>query len=105
MTFEGGHEKADEPSSEQNFNRDGERREHVGSRHEEESAKAAAAEAVADPVAGAAVEVVPAVDAADRGGKLFANHGNETRTGGQTPSHFHCNKPQLFRLKSALALE
>ncbi len=32
VTFEGGHEKADEPSSEQNFNRDGERREHVGSR-------------------------------------------------------------------------
>ena len=34
VTFEGGHEKADEPSSEQNFNRDGERREHVGSRHD-----------------------------------------------------------------------
>jgi len=34
VTFEGGHEKADEPSSEQNFNRDGERREHVGSRRE-----------------------------------------------------------------------
>ncbi len=33
VTFEGGHEKADEPSSEQNFNRDGERREHAGSRH------------------------------------------------------------------------
>src|SRR5450755_1360193 len=32
VTFEGGHEKADEPSSEQNFNRDGERREHAGSR-------------------------------------------------------------------------
>ncbi|MGB7554367.1 MAG: polyribonucleotide nucleotidyltransferase, partial [Candidatus Korobacteraceae bacterium] len=28
VTFEGGHEKADEPSSEHNFNRDGERREH-----------------------------------------------------------------------------
>ncbi len=34
VTFEGGHEKADEPSSEHNFNRDGERREHVGSRHD-----------------------------------------------------------------------
>jgi polyribonucleotide nucleotidyltransferase len=34
VTFEGGHEKADEPSSEQNFNRDGERREHAGSRHD-----------------------------------------------------------------------
>src|SRR5271166_520173 len=34
VTFEGGHEKADEPSSEQNFNRDGERREHAGSRRE-----------------------------------------------------------------------
>jgi polyribonucleotide nucleotidyltransferase len=32
VTFEGGHEKADEPSSDQNFNRDGERREHAGSR-------------------------------------------------------------------------
>ena len=34
VTFEGGHEKADEPSSEQNFNRDGERREHAGARRE-----------------------------------------------------------------------
>ncbi len=34
VTFEGGHEKADEPSSEQNFNREGERREHAGSRHD-----------------------------------------------------------------------
>jgi polyribonucleotide nucleotidyltransferase len=34
VTFEGGHEKADEPSSEPNFNRDGERREHAGSRHD-----------------------------------------------------------------------
>ncbi len=34
VTFEGGHERADEPSSEPNFNRDGERREHVGSRHD-----------------------------------------------------------------------
>jgi polyribonucleotide nucleotidyltransferase len=34
VTFEGGHEKADEPSSEQNFNRDGERREHAGTRRE-----------------------------------------------------------------------
>src|SRR5271169_6330143 len=34
VTFEGGHEKADEPSSETNFNRDGERREHAGSRRE-----------------------------------------------------------------------
>ena len=34
VTFEGGHEKADEPNSEQNFNRDGERREHAGSRRE-----------------------------------------------------------------------
>jgi polyribonucleotide nucleotidyltransferase len=34
VTFEGGHEKADEPSSEQNFNRDGERREHAGTRHD-----------------------------------------------------------------------
>ena len=34
VTFEGGHEKADEPSSEQNFNRDSERREHAGSRRE-----------------------------------------------------------------------
>jgi polyribonucleotide nucleotidyltransferase len=34
VTFEGGHEKADEPSSEPNFNRDGERREHTGSRHD-----------------------------------------------------------------------
>jgi polyribonucleotide nucleotidyltransferase len=34
VTFEGGHEKADEPTSEQNFNRDGERREHAGSRRE-----------------------------------------------------------------------
>jgi polyribonucleotide nucleotidyltransferase len=34
VTFEGGHEKADEPSTERNFNRDGERREHVGSRHD-----------------------------------------------------------------------
>src|ERR1700677_4767390 len=33
VTFEGGHERADEPSSEPNFNRDGgERREHAGSR-------------------------------------------------------------------------
>ena len=32
VTFEGGHERADEPT-EQNFNRDGERREHAGSRH------------------------------------------------------------------------
>ena len=31
VTFEGGHESADEPSCEQNFNRDGERREHAGS--------------------------------------------------------------------------
>jgi polyribonucleotide nucleotidyltransferase len=31
VTFEGGHERADEPSGEQNFNRDGERREHTGS--------------------------------------------------------------------------
>ena len=31
VTFEGGHERADEPSSEQNFNRDGERREPTGS--------------------------------------------------------------------------
>jgi polyribonucleotide nucleotidyltransferase len=31
VTFEGGHERADEPSGEQNFNRDGERREHAGS--------------------------------------------------------------------------
>jgi len=34
VTFEGGHEKADQPSSEQNFNRDGERREPAGSRHD-----------------------------------------------------------------------
>ena len=34
VTFEGGHEKADEPSSEQNFNRDGARREHAGTRRE-----------------------------------------------------------------------
>ncbi len=34
VTFEGGHERADEPSGEQNFNRDGERREHAGSRHD-----------------------------------------------------------------------
>jgi polyribonucleotide nucleotidyltransferase len=34
VTFEGGHEKADEPSSEQNFNRDGERRDPAGSRHD-----------------------------------------------------------------------
>ena len=34
VTFEGGHEKADEPSSEHNFNRDGERREHAGTRHD-----------------------------------------------------------------------
>ena len=31
VTFEGGHERADEPSGEHNFNRDGERREHAGS--------------------------------------------------------------------------
>ncbi len=34
VTIEGGHERADEPSSEQNFNRDGERREHAGARRE-----------------------------------------------------------------------
>jgi polyribonucleotide nucleotidyltransferase len=34
VTFEGGHEKADERSPETNFNRDGERREHAGSRRE-----------------------------------------------------------------------
>jgi polyribonucleotide nucleotidyltransferase len=34
VTFEGGHEKADEPSRETNYNRDGERREHAGSRRE-----------------------------------------------------------------------
>ena len=34
VTFEGGHEKADEPSADQNFNRDGERREHAGTRHD-----------------------------------------------------------------------
>ena len=33
-TFEGGHEKADEPSAETNYNRDGERREHAGARRE-----------------------------------------------------------------------
>ncbi len=32
VTFEGGHERADEASAEPNFNRDGERREHAGSR-------------------------------------------------------------------------
>ncbi|MGC2109431.1 MAG: polyribonucleotide nucleotidyltransferase, partial [Candidatus Korobacteraceae bacterium] len=31
VTIEGGHERADEPSSEPNYNRDGERREHAGS--------------------------------------------------------------------------
>ncbi len=31
VTFEGGHERADEPSGEPNYNRDGERREHAGS--------------------------------------------------------------------------
>ena len=30
VTFEGGHERADEPSGEPNYNRDGERREHAG---------------------------------------------------------------------------
>ncbi len=34
VTFEGGHEKADEPSRETNYNRDGERREPAGSRRE-----------------------------------------------------------------------
>src|SRR3974390_1404955 len=34
VTFEGGPAKADEPSSEQNFNRDGERREHAGARRD-----------------------------------------------------------------------
>jgi polyribonucleotide nucleotidyltransferase len=34
VVFEGGHEQADEPSSEPNFNRDGERREHTGPRRE-----------------------------------------------------------------------
>jgi polyribonucleotide nucleotidyltransferase len=34
ITFEGGHERANEPSSETNYNRDGERREHAGSRRE-----------------------------------------------------------------------
>ncbi len=34
VTFEGGHERADEPSSEPNFNRDGERREHTAPRHD-----------------------------------------------------------------------
>jgi polyribonucleotide nucleotidyltransferase len=34
VTFEGGHERADEPSSEPNFNRDGERREHAAPRHD-----------------------------------------------------------------------
>ena len=33
-TFEGGHEKADEPSAETNYNRDGERREPAGARRE-----------------------------------------------------------------------
>jgi len=34
VTFEGGHEKADEPSAERNFNRDGERREPAGARRD-----------------------------------------------------------------------
>jgi len=34
VTFEGGHEKADEPSAEHNFNRDGERREPAGARRD-----------------------------------------------------------------------
>ncbi len=34
ITFEGGHEKADEPSSESNYNREGGRREHAGSRRD-----------------------------------------------------------------------
>jgi polyribonucleotide nucleotidyltransferase len=34
VVFEGGHERADEPSSETNFNRDGERREHASGRRE-----------------------------------------------------------------------
>ena len=34
VAFEGGHERADEPSGEPNFNRDGERREHAGQRRE-----------------------------------------------------------------------
>jgi polyribonucleotide nucleotidyltransferase len=34
VTFEGGHEKADVPSQETNYNRDGERREHAGSRRD-----------------------------------------------------------------------
>jgi len=34
VTFEGGHEKADEPSAERNFNRDGERREPAGVRRD-----------------------------------------------------------------------
>jgi len=34
VIFQGGHQAADEPSSEPNFNRSGERREHAGHRHE-----------------------------------------------------------------------
>jgi polyribonucleotide nucleotidyltransferase len=34
VTFEGGHDKADVPSPETNYNRDGERREHAGSRRD-----------------------------------------------------------------------
>ena len=70
MTFEGGHERADEPS-EPNFNRDGERREHVGSRHDGgrsgREAPAAAAEAVVAQAAVAAAVAVRVADAADRG--------------------------------------
>ena len=54
-TFEGGHERADEPSSETNFNRDGERREPAA-----HGPKVVTAEAVADRAAGAA-------EIADRG--------------------------------------
>ena len=76
VTFEGGHEKADEPSSEHNFNRDGERREHAGSRHDGGiMAAAAVVEAVADPVADAA-EIVDHA-AADRGGRRSAFVGNK----------------------------
>jgi polyribonucleotide nucleotidyltransferase len=63
VTFEGGHERADEPSSEQNFNRDGERREHVGSRHDG-GRHGGGRGGRGGPGGG-------------RGGKLFGKHGNE----------------------------
>ena len=78
VTFEGGHEKADEPSPETNYNRDGERREHAGSRRD--GGITADAAVVAAQVAGAAEIVDRVVAHAGRHVRQRKDYAGRART-------------------------